>query len=78
MTFASTGFGIQYWLIYLAGLCLSNPLWSSRIRYPVFALVSALGYFTLSVSSDKVAGILPSEFALGRKPRKSRKSVTSV
>ena len=33
--------GIQYWLIYLAGLCFFNPLWSSRIRYPMFGLVSA-------------------------------------
>ena len=35
------GFGVQYWLIYLAGLCFFNPLWSTRIRYPMFAFVSA-------------------------------------
>ncbi len=39
--YAGWGFGLQYWLIYLAGLCFFNPHWSSRIRYPMLALVSS-------------------------------------
>ncbi len=38
----------------------------------------ALGYFTPPVSADEESGILPPEFALGRRPRKSRKPAMSA
>jgi len=35
------GFGLQYWLFYLAGLCFFNHRWSAFARYAMFVLVSA-------------------------------------
>jgi class 3 adenylate cyclase len=35
------GFGLQYWLFYLAGLCFFNHQWSAFARYAMFTLVSA-------------------------------------
>jgi len=35
------GFGLQYWLFYLAGLCFFNHHWSAFARYAMFTLVSA-------------------------------------
>jgi len=34
------GFGLQYWLFYLAGLCFFNHHWSAFARYAMFTLVS--------------------------------------
>jgi len=34
------GFGLQYWLFYLAGLCFFNHNWSGLARYAMFTLVS--------------------------------------
>lgn len=34
------GFGLQYWLFYLAGLCFFNHHWSGLARYAMFTLVS--------------------------------------
>lgn len=38
--FMGWGYGLQYWLIYLSGLCFFNPHWRSWVRYPMFVLVS--------------------------------------
>ena len=45
--FLGWAFGFQYWLIYLAGLCFFNSLWSRSKRLLIFMLVFAglLGVF---------------------------------
>ncbi|PON15112.1 hypothetical protein C2W62_25525 [Candidatus Entotheonella serta] len=63
--YAGWGFGLQYWLIYLAGLCFFNPLWSSRIRYPMLALVSA-GLVGLYLFAQEGVYDLPAEILRAR------------
>ena len=59
------GFGLQYWLIYLAGLCFFNPHWSSRIRYPMLALVCA-GLVSLFLFAQEGVYDLPAELLRAR------------
>ena len=63
--YAGWGFGLQYWLIYLAGLCFFNPHWSSRVRYPMLILVSS-GLVGLFLFAQEGIYVLPAEVLRAR------------
>ena len=38
--FTGWGYGLEYWLIYLAGLSFFNPQWNSKVQYMILALIA--------------------------------------
>ncbi len=63
--FTGWGYGLQFWLIYLAGLSFFNPQWNTKVQYLLLALIAGTYVFLFLNCQEGVYLIEPNSLQIG-------------